>query len=209
MPIKLSIPARAPKVKEFYSSGSWKVPEGITSIIVFAIAGGGGGGGARSSPTNGGNGGQTIIAGNISGVLLTLNGGVGGEASTTDTPGNAGLSYSGVAGPGHFNNTMGVLRYNFGSGSPFGGGGSATIGAQGQGNNANGYGSGGSGATYSDGTNIVRGAGGGSGQCALGVVLPVVPGETLSITVGAYGSAGNGASNGGFGAPGFVRIIYF
>ena len=208
MPIKLSIPARAPKIKEFYSSGSWKVPEGVTSIIVFAIAGGGGGGGAGGNQSRGGNGGQTIISGNISGVLLTLNGGIGGEVSTPNIAGNAGLSYSGVAGPGHADNSIGALRYNFGSGSPFGGGGSATIGAQGQGNNANGYGSGGSGAASSDAYNI-RAAGGGSGQCALGVVLPVVPGETLSITVGANGSPGNGNSRGGSGAPGFVRIIYF
>jgi len=195
-------------VVEFTSSGTWVVPSEVKKIMVFAIAGGGGGGGGGGTAGSGGAGGTTSIVGSVSGTLISLLGGGGGAPASTLGTG-AGVSYSGVAG--------GILRYydgtnnyyasGFGAGSPFGGGGKS-VASSNNGVSGSGYGSGGSGGC--SGSSV--GGGGGSGQCVLGGIYSVSPGETLTITIGAGGSGGPGGTGGyagGNGAPGFVRIIYF
>jgi len=198
-------------VVEFTSSGTWVVPSGVTKIMVFAIAGGGGGGGAGSYATAGGTGGTTSITGSVSGTLFSLSGGGGGINNASFGTGS-GVSYSGVAGVVlcYYDGTSGYIASGFGAGSPFGGGGRTMSDVDSNGENGNGYGSGGSGACKWGASKA--GGGGGSGQCILGGIYSVSPGETLTITIGANGAGGSGGVNGykgGNGMQGFVRIIYF
>jgi hypothetical protein len=199
------MPALTLQAVEFTTSGTWVVPDGVTKIIVFAIAGGGGGGGSCTltggNGNTGGNGGSTVVSGSDSGTLFSLTGGDGGKGGRIDSSGN---KYNGSAGA-RWLNIPAVLTN--GRSSVFGLGGISSDNARGA--DASGYGAGGGGSMKSA---YASGGGGGDGQPLIGGVFSVVSGETLSITIGAGGSGGGGAGSssysGGNGSPGFVKIFY-
>jgi hypothetical protein len=168
----------------FTSSGTWTVPQGVTSILVSGCAGGNGGYGSGGT---GGAAGQWVIKQHISvtpGSTITVTIGAGGAGSTGNCnyggnttlvsgsttllslSGGGGGGYDGSVSSGYprgsngYTNTSSSIYISApGASSPFGGGGGA-----------------GGGAAY--------GYGGGGG-----------------------GSAGGG-TNGGSGAPGIIIIEY-
>lgn len=183
----------------FTTSGSWTVPDGVTSITVEAWGGGGGGGGTTVSGNGGGGGGGAYAKS----VLTVI---VGTAYSFTVGSGGAGGTGNGVSG----------AATNFNAGQVFApggtGGGAAPNGSSGSGGNAaSGAGdtraSGGAGGA--GGTGIAGGGGGGEsgGPSGLGHA-----GATSVSTAGGAGGTGNDnagdGGNGGiaFDSPGSVGL---
>jgi hypothetical protein len=159
----------------FTSSGTWTVPQGVTSILVSGCAGGNGGYGSGGT---GGAAGQWVIKQHISvtpGSTITVTIGAGGAGSTGNCNygGNTTLvsgsttllSLSGGGGgsadiyiAGY--NGSGVMYYGGGGApTPFGSGG-GIAGSGSNGNNAYGFGAGGGGSGGGSGTIGGNGASG-------------------------------------------------
>lgn len=85
-----------PKLQTFFSSGTFTVPAGITSLIVSVYAGGGGGCGNAAG--QGGYGGQMVayLSGLTPGAAITVTVGSGGNGSSTGSAGSGGTSSFGA-----------------------------------------------------------------------------------------------------------------
>lgn len=196
---------------EFGSSGTWIVPAGVTKARLTQIAAGGGGGGGAGTNTdgspgvaggNGGNGGDTTVAG-LPGGDLTATGGTGGGGGQSDGRGGAAAG-NGRHGSDAFATSAGRATVGpvpvVGAFNSRGRGGNGGLGA-----NANtGFTGGGGGATGAPGN-----------LAYLDALVEVTPGSTLTITIGAGGSAGAAGTGtfangfaGGAGQDGYVRIQY-
>ena len=84
----------------FVASGTWTVPDGVTSLDVLAVGGGGGGGSAWYGTSGGGGGGQVVVStarpvtpGTTANVTVGA-GGAGGRDGGGYWPGSAGASSS-------------------------------------------------------------------------------------------------------------------
>lgn len=172
---------------------SWTVPVGVSRISVELVAGGGGGGAGMSPINNATAGGTSSVSGSTSGSLISATGGQPGDN------GGGGTSAPGAGGTG--SSTGGYRWVNGTSGSGTAGG-ASVLGPEAD-QPASEFGGGGNAGT--------TGGGGGGGGASKKKFLTVVPGETLTITVGAGGdqglSAGN-VDNGSVGYPGYVRISF-
>ena len=92
-----------PQPTYFYTSGTYTVPDGVTTIYVSGCAGGGGG-----SFCGGGGGGESIMRKQISvtpGESISITIGTGGHASST-TGGSASVSSTKIASAGDGGNTV-------------------------------------------------------------------------------------------------------
>ncbi|HKQ24080.1 MAG TPA: hypothetical protein VJT81_06525 [Burkholderiales bacterium] len=173
----------------FTANGEFIVPEGVFTLWVSGAGGGGGGGGAASV---GGTGGTTSF-----GSFITLLGGAGGGALGAAAQG--GFIAGGWAGD--YGVRITAVSFSFpgkGGDSPWGSGGeSEVLNSTNGGRPGTGFGTGGSGAT----TNTEAGGGGGGGQIAMDTPVTVVPGQRISVTIGAAGTTGGtpvgGAATGG------------
>jgi len=181
----------------FTSSGSWTCQEGTTHIKVLLIGGGGGGQGTNGSTslTSGQNGGDSSF-----GTLLTSAGGLGGKTTVSA----AATITSSTVFP--------ILKSSFMVGLPGAKGSSGTKVAT----SATGHGHSGGGSyqtvnTVYDGVsvnssgNLGQATGGG---CLYAVAVPVVGGDTYTVTIGAGGLGGDNTYDGGSGAPGLCIIWY-
>jgi trimeric autotransporter adhesin len=205
------------QIEPFTTSGSFIVPNGITTISVQAWGAGGGSGGIGSGFTSGGAGGASslstaIIAAGGSGSAGANNntptaGAAGGtiasSTGTTRTAGNAGST--GVA-----NNSN--SRGGDGGSSP---GGAGTTVASPTGSTIAGVnggipGGGAAGAARTGGGPNSRSTGGGGGGAyAAGSVSGLTPGNSLTVTIGAGGTAGAGSfAAGGVGGRGELIITW-
>lgn len=168
--------------KMYTTSGTFTVPNGVTTIYVTASAGGGGSGGSAyfagmtQTGGTGGTGGNTSV-----GNLITLRGGTGGTGAVglystswpplnvTTQNGTNGTSYSSSAVKGYAN---------------YGGGGAGVTG---------GY-------THQSGN-------GGRGENCTQKAFTVTANSTINITVGSGGSGGSSNyTRGNAGQSGFVLI---
>jgi hypothetical protein len=206
----------------FTTSGTWKCPNGVTSINVDAYgAGGGGGRGGGTSKYGGGGGGGGAFKRSTSvavtpGTTYTITIGTGGAGGTTATDGQAGgvttanfdaISVTANGGNGGMNNVNG------GNGGAGGGGGTRNGGNGANGTNGSGSGGGGGcGGTASNGTNgtVITGGTGGGGMAGNG-------GNGQSGNSGSgvtgfdYGGGGGGSTrntNGMPGAGGYMVITF-
>jgi len=196
--------ASTPHGKElFTSSGTFDVPEGVTTVWVTLVGGGGGGGGGSGGGTGGGGGGgaaylaYSLILAQTSYSISVGAGGSGG-------PNNSGNGINGG------NSSFGSLLTA--SGGQGGGGGSG--GAFGVGGTAGAGGVAGQrGAPNSNNTNNCPGAGGGSifgigGFCSQTNSNGGDGGSGAGYGGGgaAGGNAGVGGATGGAGSTGFVLV---
>lgn len=181
---------------------TFTVPAGVARMVLEIVGGGGGG---KASGANAGNGGNSVVSGSTSGTIATANGGIGatagvagaggaasgrtlagGAASKSCGGGAAGPHAPGIPGDnthravGGFGGVPGIET----------GTGIAT---------PTGYGNGGGAAVDAVDTRCGGGAAGGR------FVIDVIPGETLTLTVGAGGAAGG---FGQAGAPGMIRLSW-
>jgi hypothetical protein len=201
-------------VQRFISgtSATYTTPAGCVQIRVKMIgAGGGGGPNGTSGTVAGGKGGDTSFAGN------TAAGGNGGTASSAAViqPGATGNANTfsvgtlvwdvtgtsgGVAAVGGASPTANG-QSGFGGGGFFNGGGKPVSGStNGVAGTAPGGGGGGGGGTSS----VFGGPGGASGSYLEFLISN--PSATYSYTVGAAGTAGTGAQNGGAGFRGEICV---
>jgi hypothetical protein len=165
----------------YTTSGTWIVPDGVTSITID-VRGGGGGGGGGGGDSVGGDGGNSGLPSAIkraSTTLIQARGGDGGDGgmSEFEDPGGDG----GAGGT----NTTGGLTLSALAGGVAGGGGSSSGGE--------------------------HGFIGQNGDKITGNYTPVTPGESLTIIVGAGGAGGYaccGGAGGGDGTAGQVILTY-
>lgn len=177
---------------------TWVVPSGITQVAI-EICGGGGGG--STSGVSGNAGGNSTVSGSVSGSLVTANGGGGGAAAS-----GAGGAASGFCVAGNTTTTTSGAPCP----SPFFGGVSLSDALLyfGHFGGLNGVGTGINGTGFGNGASNSGGTRKGGGSSASGSsMITVVPGETLTLTVGAGGAgAPSGGTPGGDGAPGMIRL---
>jgi len=211
----------------FTTSGTFVVPNGITTVSVQAWgAGGGSGGHGTSGVTNGGNGGATVFS------TISAGGGMGsaGTSNNTPSPGGAGgvatggsTNTSGTSGStGDLLASSGTLTAGGNGGFSFGGvsvNGSTAAntnpptsfpGTQG---GIRGGGAGGSsrGASNSGSNpNNKRSTGGGGGGAYVsGPLSGLIPGNSIAAAVGLGGTAGAGSeAGGGAGGGGELRVSW-
>lgn len=196
----------------FTASGTFTVPTGVTAVKVTVV--GGGGGSANGSGASGGSGGTSSF-----GAYVSATGGTGGNST------NFGYVAGGTGTGGQINETGGYGGPNGGGAAGFGGDALAIYdstytdivlfhgnGKFGKGginpvygnvgsapaayNSPNGYGSGAQ-------TNYAF-PGGGGGGVSTGYVTGLTPGASITVTVGAGGTAA--PSNGYAGLAGIVIV---
>jgi hypothetical protein len=200
----------------FYSSGSYTVPAGVTSMVVECWGGGGGGSNRTTNGTftGGGGGGGAyassiidVIPGNTYNYVIGAGGAGstdGGNSSFNSTSvvavgGTGGILNSTAGGAGgSASSSTGNLKYSGGTGST----GAASSGGGGGGAGINGNGGNASGATGGTGTTDLGGTGGNG-----------VSGSSNGVAGGVYGGGGSGAStnsttntDGGSGSNGLVVV---
>jgi hypothetical protein len=173
----------------FTSSGTWTVPQGVTTILVSGCAGGGGGGSNTSNGGPGGGAGQSVIKKSISvtpNSTINITIGAGGAGGTNNAAGGNGGSTTLVSGGST------LLSLNGGNGGA--GGTSAVLGGDGYpaapdivGGNTP-LGSDGASSLFGDGGGGKRGVGG------------------SPYGYGAGGGGGGGSNAGSNGAPGIIII---
>ncbi len=199
------------------SASPWTVPAGVVTVQVDAWSGGGGSGGIGATVTAGGAGGQTVFN------AISISGGAGssGAANNTPTAGGAGGTATGgdvnTSGAAGTTGTVGQPSYG-GNGGASPNGGATQPGAvtglnaepvPGVNGNAPGGGAGGAARDGNNATLRRSSGGGGGGGYAQFTALSVTPGDDISFTAGAGGTAGTGdAANGGAGADGQIIITY-
>ena len=184
---------------------SFTVPTGIYKLFVEGYGGaggGGGGGGSSSTGTNGGTGGSTLVD-----TLLTIPGGAYGHGGTPTAGGAGGAGGAGnTLGATLPTGAAGTLGYYTSDGQDppaltnhpglYASGGWATI-------HLGDITMGGGGGVASYGINgngpFPGGGGGGGAGAYYRAFLTVTPGQVLSITIGAGGTAGtNGSAGSGY-----------
>ncbi|MFA6177638.1 MAG: immunoglobulin-like domain-containing protein, partial [Candidatus Paceibacterota bacterium] len=161
----------------YTTSGTWIVPEGVTSITID-VRGGGGGGGGGGGETSGGDGGYAGLLSAIkrgSTTLIQARGGDGGDGGMSE------FEDPGGAGEAGGTNTTGGLTLSALAGGAAGAGGSSPAGESG----------------------FI----GQNGDKITGNYTPVTPGESLTIIVGAGGAGGAGGNGGGGGGDGVVGQV--
>lgn len=163
--------------------------------VLYELQGGGGGGGygsANREPGRGTFAGSGGISRILSGfqILVSANGGAGGANNGGDRPGN------GTPGQSSF----------YGDGGAGGGRNRAGSSAASSSYGAAGGGGGGDEPAWNDNSGRA-GLGGAAGQRSTGSLL-IIPGTTLSITIGARGLASGGDYQGGNGAAGYCKITF-
>ena len=196
-------------------SGTWTVPEGVTSVEYLVVGGGGGGGGAAGTGSGGGGGGGSLKTGILSvspGDILSYtvgDGGAGGAGGNSPTNGSSGTPslFATVTANGGGNGFE--SRFSNGSGLCRGGAGqngdTAAVGGSGGGTRNN---DAGGGLTPTTGA----GAGGGGGAGGDGADgFDATPGDATSAiggnggsgissditgTVVIYGNGGKGGNEG-------------
>lgn len=209
-------------VETFTTSGTWDVPDGVTSVTVECWGGGGSGGGGTNSSGAGGGGGaggqysikeitidqasyNYVIAAVASGVSRDNNGNTGNDTTFGGTlvvakGGAGGQRYAdgGAGGAGSTSGGVGDTIYAGGSGASkgtnYGGGGGSGAGSTGAGNSASGV-TGGVAKTENGGA----GGNGYSGTNGSGYAGSNYGG-------GGGGPTRNGTSGGG--AQGYIRLTY-
>lgn len=196
--IARGVPGLIGESVEFTSDDTWDVPNDVWKVLVYAVGGGGGGGGGAGddngggAPTDGaaGNNGAATYLKRGAVNLVTAAGGAGGLGGlkTGQGKGDGHNEYAGVGGEGA------LIERGGGGSKGYGGGG---------GNGGNG-----------------GAKGGGGGGCGVpGAIkfeaVDVVPGETLTIDIGAKGTGGaggagenNGGDAGNDGTDGYLAIFY-
>jgi hypothetical protein len=192
-------------VQTFTSSGTYTIPSGATAVKVYTTGGGGGGGGYGGTPGGqGGTGGTSSVAsGTESITTVSATGGAGAQGGGSSQSGGAGgtgsngdINIRGQGGGGGSQDDTGGI----GGGSFFGGG---NRGQRSSSPNNVGFGGGGPGFFQSNN----NGGGGGGGGTAIKFITGVTAGNTLTVTIGAGGTAGDGEyGDGGAGAAGVVYI---
>jgi len=163
-----SVSSTIPSIQVFTSSGTFTVPAGVTKVRVY-VTGGGGGGSYVAGCANysGGTGGTSSF-----GPYASATGGGGGSAGNSPATGGTGSG--------------GDLNMQGGYGLPNNG---STGGAPGGSFFGLSYGRGGTTGNFNEG----YGAGGGT---AMKIISGLTPGNTVTVTVGAVGSGGSGATAG-------------
>ena len=179
------------------SSSTFTIPSGKTAVKVTVVGGGGG----SDSGTTGGT--SSVASGTQTISTISATGGTGGTGFYAPGAGGVGsggtLNFNGNGGGGGGN--AAYIPGGTGGGSFFGGGGSGGHAGYQQAGTAYG-GGGGAGRNPSD-----QGlAAGGGGGCAMKYLTGLTPGNTLSITIGAGGTAGGSGGTAGF--AGVVVIEY-
>jgi len=205
--------------QEFISSGTFNVPEDVTSVLVEMIGGGGGGSEGENFPPSTGPGGtggnsaarilQLVSVTPLSAITVTIGAGgsggfiVGSGVKPGGKGGNTSFgSLTALGAEGGLNNAQ--LQPNISGGL---GGQGTTSGGGGLNGQSSQRFSGGVG-----GTAIVGGGGGGAasyyGPGAAGGNSSGATGNTAAAT--SYGAGGGGGASqsgpGGFGAPGYVKV---
>lgn len=181
---------------------NWVVPDGVTRVKSWVIGGGGGGSGvnfSNSSPIYGGTGGTSSF-----GSFLSATGGYSAQSGGAGILGSGvelGVTFTGTSG-GSANVAEGGMPYFYGPMSP---GDRATFSPS-----INWVGVGGKwpggGAAGRTREGYTSGVGAGGGGSAFGY-CNVTPGQSISITVGAGGTAAGGSYSGGKpGAAGMVLV---
>ena len=151
--------------------------------MTYEIIGGGGEGGGGSYGGTGNSGGASSFSG--SGITtVTANGGAGGVATGLFGSENGYSSYYGAGGAGGLNSDSG--NQTPGSNAP-----------------SSSYGAGGGGGGSAPFSAYNGGYGGRAGTRKTGSIL-VIPGTTVSVTIG---SGGSGIYGGGNGAGGYAKFI--
>ena len=179
------------KVFDIAGTYSWRVPAGITNILVTVLGASGGGGASGSSAGypggDGGTGGVTSI-----GTLLSISGGGGGIGGNKVGGGKGGVG-SGSGGNGTDGPTSSTFVAGKGGSSILSG--SLSIVDRGRGGDGGGNGGGSGGAAGS-------GGGGGGADTLIDHPLNVTPSEMLTITIGEGGVGGLKATGSGTHQPG-------
>jgi hypothetical protein len=181
-------------------SGSWTVPTGVTTIQVELVGAGGGGQGDHlwTGTSNAGDGAATVVS--VNGVVVRAESGEGASASF----GYCGNPFPGAGGAASSNCDIGVTGMT-GNSSPtvdHAAGGSPFKYGIGGVHGGVGWGYGGAGNDGS-GCNTMISGGGAGGYCKK--TFDVSSGDTVTVTVGAGGTAGPW---GLVGARGVVFIAY-
>jgi hypothetical protein len=187
--------------------------------VTYEIIGaGGGGGGGLTTNTNfayagtaGGDSTITYTAAGGASTVITSNGGAGGAAAAQTGWGQGENSYYGSGGAGGANSdsnnqTAGYSPSATSYGAGGGGGGTNTFSDRDGG--VGGWAGGTDGSSYTvtawnSSATLTRYV----GMPSTGTVL-VVPGQTISITIGAGGIGGSGDQNGAKGANGYCKITF-
>lgn len=180
-------------------ASTFTIPTGVTKLKVTVVGGGGGGGpvGVIGGTTSGGT--SSVASGTQSITTISATGGAAGTYpfGNIAAGGSGGLGSNGdlnIGGNGGDNGSVSPLF------APAVLGGSSILGGGGINQAGRSYGGGGSGQGGSNpcGT-AYGGSGGGGGGAAIKWLSSLTPGNTLSVTVGAAGSAVAGAYAGAAG----------
>jgi len=163
----------------FTANGTFTVPAGVTAVKVsICSGGGGGGGGAFSGATSGGSGGSSSFGSYV--VIGTSGGGAGSSNQSAGTHSGANGTSGSITG-----GTSYVLPSITGRGGNGVGGQNTTL--------------------ICCGTTPCTNIGGvGGSSSTVGYVTGLTPGGSVTVTVGAAGTAGS--PNGTAGVAGFVLI---
>ena len=204
LPLMPSFDSIGTTATQTYTSGTnpLTVPDDIYWMVFTGSAGGGGGGctsgGTPSAPTNGG---DTKVS--INGVtVLTLTGGQGGLNNTTTGTRNGGTAKIKTAASvyGKTRQLVGYVRTFIGGLVDGNSVTDSAVGASSQFGTAGSNGAGGNGQS----TNLAGAAG---ASCDL-LFIPVRPGDSVSVVIGAAGVRGIGDNQGQDGGAGFMHIEY-
>lgn len=184
------------KIATFTSSGTWTVPDNVTSVIVLGCGGGGGGGGGGANYGGGGGGGSgaqpitAAIAGLTPGASISVVIGAGGNAGAGGISGG-----NGVVGANGNPSSFGTLVFNGGLGGDPGVG--STLGG------TNPAGGAGAAEAMTPMGHRVAGGGGGAGAQNGTSVAGTAGSRSMYATAPSGGaSAGTGTLRGGGGGGG-------
>ena len=198
----------------YTGDGVFVVPPGVTEVYVTAVGGGGGGGSIDGASPNGVDGGASSF-----GSFVVANGGRGGERGGIGAIGAGGAAGGAGGTAGGAGGTTSVpdddsnlyCTPSFGAGGYTllsGGGGGGSSGAD-----ATRSGGGGAGMNASGGSTLCGyGGGGGGGDGKSNILVTVIPGNTITVTVGKKGNkpaVSGRLTAGGVGADGYVQVTWF
>lgn len=200
---------------EFNQDSTWTVPTGVTKIQVMVIGGGGGGGAGVSG--GGGGGGSCVKNGST--VLISANGGNGGDStkfglpggkvqeSLTVTPGTVLNLYVGGGGGGAFSYMDSSYNSYYASGA----GGYGACGVGGNGGTTGAYAGGAGGSNKGGGSGAAGTRVGVAATSATGadlIYFSSAPGSVVASTGGLATAGGTSSSGGGGGGSGGIGGCY-